>query len=88
MAIVKKKKTKRKKVKYYKFELRLSKPEKDKIEFFCTLKKTTANKLIKSALREYLKRYISNYKQPEVIEKNQMNIFDIIDNSIENTETD
>jgi len=79
MAIAKTNKKKRKKIKYFKFELKLSKPEKENIELFCLVKKTTPNKLIKNAIRDYMKRF-GNLKRPEVVEKNQMNIFDIIDN--------
>ncbi len=86
MAVTKKKKNLRKKIKYFKFEVKLSKPEKEKIAFFCAVKKTTANKLIKNALREYLKRHGGELKRPEVIEKNQMNIFDIIDDGAESVE--
>ena len=85
MAVAKKKKPKRKKIKYFKFELRLSKPEKEKMEFFCAVKKTTANKLIKNALREFMKRHGGDLKRPEVAEKNQMNIFDVISLSVEQT---
>lgn len=85
MVVTKKKNTKRKKIKYFKFELKLSKQEKDKIEFFCKLKKTTSNKLIKNALREYVKRHCGDYKCPEPIAKNQINIFDVIADSIEKT---
>ncbi len=84
MAVAKKKKTKRKKIKYFKFELRLSKPEKEKIELFCTVRKTTANKLIKNALRDYIKRF-GDLKLPEPVSKNQINIFDVIGDSVEKT---
>ncbi|NVN94919.1 MAG: hypothetical protein HXX18_06510 [Bacteroidetes bacterium] len=82
MAVVKIKKTKRKKIKYFKFELKLSKSENEKIKLFCQVKKTTTNKLIKNALRDYMKRF-GNLKLPEPIGKNQMNIFDVIGDSVE-----
>jgi hypothetical protein len=85
MAVAKKKKVKRKKIKYFKFEVSLSKPEKEKMAFFCTVKKTTTNKLIKNALREYIKRHGGDLKLPEPIAKNQINIFDVIDISAEQT---
>lgn len=75
----KKSKLKRKKIKYFSFEIKLSKPEKEKIDFFCKVRKTTANKLIKSALREYMIKY-KDLKIPEPVSKNQMNIFDVIEN--------
>ena len=75
----KKSKLKRKKIKYFSFEIKLSKPEKEKIDFFCKVRKTTANKLIKSALREYMIKY-KDLKIPEPVCKNQMNIFDVIEN--------
>ena len=83
MVVEKKKKPKRKKIKYFKFELRLSKPEKEKIELFCMVKKTTANKLIKNALRDYMKRFGGDLKIAQPISKNQINIFDIIGESAE-----
>ncbi|MFZ4400347.1 MAG: hypothetical protein ACOYO1_09955 [Bacteroidales bacterium] len=85
MAVTKKKKTKRKKIKYFKFELRLSKPEKEKIELFCAIKKTTPNKLIKNALRDYIKRHACDLKRQEPISKNQINIFDVIADCDEKT---
>ncbi len=83
MAVSKKKKTKRKKIKYFKFEVSLSRPEKEKLDYFCKVKKTTANKLIKLALRDYMKRHGGDLKRTEPIAKNQINIFDVIDMSIE-----
>ncbi len=77
MAEAKKKKIKRKKIKYFKYELMLSKPEKEKIDLYCKVKKTTPNKLIKNALRDYMNRF-GDIKIPEPVGKNQMNIFDII----------
>lgn len=74
----KKKKSKRKKIKYYKFEIKLSKSEKEKIDFVCKINKTTPNKLLKTALRDYIKKS-GVVKLPESVIKNQMNIFDIID---------
>jgi len=85
MTVTKKGKTKRKKIKYFKFEVRLSKPEKEKMAFFCAVKKTTTNKLIKNALREYIKRHGGDLKLPDPIAKNQINIFDVIDIGVENT---
>lgn len=78
MAEAKKKKTKRKKIKYFKYELKLSKPEKEKIELYCKVRKTTPNRLFKNALRDYMKRF-GELKIPEPVSKNQMNIFDVID---------
>jgi hypothetical protein len=78
MAETKKKKSKRKKIKYFKYELKLSKQEKEKMDLYCKIKKTTPNKLMKNALRDYLKRF-GDFKVAEPVGKNQMNIFDIID---------
>lgn len=75
---IKKKKIKRKKIKYYKYDLKISKPEKEKIDRYCCVHKTTPNKLFKKALRDFLKRF-GNNAPIETVTKNQMNIFDIID---------
>jgi len=74
----KKKKVKRKKVKYFKYTLSISKPEREKIDRYCLVHKTTTNKLLKKALRDFLKRY-GNHAPIEHVTKNQMNIFDIIE---------
>jgi hypothetical protein len=82
MAVAKKKKSKRKKVKYFKFELKLSKQEKENILFFCEVKDVTPNKMIKAAIRDYMKRH-GNLKRPEPVSEKQINIFDIIEQTIE-----
>ncbi len=76
--VKKKKKVKRKKVKYFKYTLSISKPEKEKIDRYCLVHKTTTNKLLKKALRDFLKRY-GHHAPIEHVTKNQMNIFDIIE---------
>lgn len=78
MAEAKKKKSKRKKIRYYKVEFKISKQEKEKIELICRKTKSTPNKLLKEALREFMKKF-GDLKRPEPVMKNQMNIFDIID---------
>lgn len=78
MADTKKKKPKRKKIRYYKYEIKISKQEKEKIEIICRKTKSTPNKLLKEALRDFMKKY-GDIKRPEPVMKNQMNIFDIID---------
>lgn len=78
MADIKKKKPKRKKIRYYKYEIKISKQEKEKIEIICRKTKSTPNKLLKEALRDFMKKY-GDLKRPEPVMKNQMNIFDIID---------
>ena len=44
----------------------------------CRKTKSTPNKLLKEALREFMKKF-GDIKLPEPVMKNQMNIFDIID---------
>ncbi len=75
---VKKKKVNRRKIKYYKYDFKLSKKEKEIIDRYCCVHNTTSNKLLKRALRDFIKRY-GNLAPVEHIYKNQMNIFDIID---------
>lgn len=75
----KKKQTKRK-VKYYKIELKISKNEKQKIDIYCKIHNKTVKRVIKQAVNEFIKRN-GDLKPPQVISANQMNIFDIIGDS-------
>jgi len=79
-----KKKKKTKKVKYRKVTFKLSDKELHQIGFCATIQKTTANKIIKKALREYIKNNINKDALNKVeTSENQMDIFDIIGESEE-----
>jgi len=73
----KKKKLHKRKVKYYKIELKISKNEKQKIDLYCQIHGKTAKRVIKQAISEFIKRN-GDLKPPQVVSANQMNIFDII----------
>jgi|DewCreStandDraft_4_1066084.scaffolds.fasta_scaffold105452_2 hypothetical protein len=73
----KKRKTQKKKRKFYKVELKISKNEKQKIDLYCKVHNKTSKKVIKQAISEFLKRN-GDLKPPQPVSANQMNIFDII----------
>lgn len=74
MAAIIKKKKKRKKAKYYKFSIKLSQGQKEIIELYCKKRRTTAVKLIKRAVKEFLVRYEKDHPVFNDIGKNQLQI--------------
>jgi len=71
------KKAHKRKVKFYKVELKISKKEKQKIDLYCKIHGRTSKRVIKQAINEFLKRN-GDLKILQVVSANQMNIFDII----------
>ena len=69
------KRKKKKKVKYYKFELKLSQKQKEVIEIYCKRRSSTPNKLIKTAIKEYLIRYEKEFPIYNDIGSNQLVLF-------------
>jgi len=69
------KRKKSKKVKYYKFNLKLSQKQKEIIEVYCKRRCSTPNKLIKSAIKEYLIRYEKEFPIITDIGDNQLVLF-------------
>lgn len=80
------KKKKIKKVKYKKVAFKLSAKEMQQLDICAKIQKTTANKIIKKALRYYIKNNFDKEAFAKVeISENQMDIFDIIGESEDNT---
>jgi len=74
-----KKKKKAKKTKYRKFAFKLSTKEIQLIEMCSKQNKSTPNKIIKKAIREFLKRNLNKTAtEQSPVSENQMDIFDII----------
>lgn len=77
MAVPKKKKIK--KIKYKKFEFKLSEKQKKIIDKFCHAKKVSPNKMIKTAIRDYISKYASSLPEEDYIGENQLQLFDVED---------
>lgn len=72
-SLTKRKKTR--KIKYYKFSLKLSQKQKEIVEVYCKRRNTTSNKLIKTAIKEYLIRYEKEFPIFNDIGDNQLVLF-------------
>ena len=68
--------TLKRKVKYKKYTLMLSEKQKKIIDKFCDARKTSPNKLIKAAIKEYLQHYAHSLPQDDEISENQLRLFD------------
>jgi len=66
------------KIKTKKVIFRLSSRQKKLIDRYCKAHKLSNNKLIKNALKEYMLHHF-DLPSEQIISKNQMNIFDLID---------
>jgi hypothetical protein len=66
----------KRKVKYKRYTLMLSEKQKKIIDRYCELRKTSPNKLIKTAIKEYLQHHASALPQEEEISENQLCLFD------------
>ncbi|MEI6765133.1 MAG: hypothetical protein WCM76_05785 [Bacteroidota bacterium] len=73
------KKKKVKKIKYKKVAFKLSEKQKSVIDRFCKVNNTSPNKMIKSAIREYLGKYADTMPQDDYISENQLQLFDFED---------
>ena len=73
-------KSKKKKVKFRRFEFKLSDKQRKIIDRFCHAKKTSPNKMIKTAIREYISRYADTLPE-DFISENQLSLFDVDDDS-------
>ncbi|NTW32648.1 MAG: hypothetical protein HGB12_08500 [Bacteroidetes bacterium] len=78
-------KNKDRKIKTKKVTFRLSLKQKKIIDRYCISHNLTNNKLIKSALKEYMLRHF-NLPDEEYISENQLNLFDFEDDIIEQQE--
>ena len=69
---------KKKKVRYKKYVFKLSFKQKELIDKFCEIHKTTPNKLIRRSIKEFLSSNVSPDDE-YYISENQLSIFDEID---------
>lgn len=76
---------KKKKVRYKKYIFKLSFKQKELIDKFCRINKTTPNKLIRKAIKEFLSRNVS-INDDYYISENQLSIFDEIDEEYDEEE--
>lgn len=76
------KKLKKKKIKYKKFEFKISEKQKIIIDKFCRVKKTSPNKMIKAAIRDYIRKFAASLPEEEYISENQLRLFDEEDDSL------
>lgn len=81
------KKKKKRKISTKKIIFRLSLRQKRMLDRYCKTHDISANKLIKTAIKEYM---VLHFDLPDetIISKNQLNIFDIIDEEENNEEFD
>jgi hypothetical protein len=70
------KKKKVKKIRYKKINFKLSEKQKAIIDRYCKVHKTTANKLFKKAIKEYLLRNANLEEDSYYISENQLQLFD------------
>ncbi|HNW90114.1 MAG TPA: hypothetical protein PKN48_10660 [Bacteroidales bacterium] len=75
MAIPKKKR--KRKIKYKKFEFKLSEKQKKLIDKFCHAKKVSPNKMIKTAIRDYISKFADSLPEEDYISENQLKLFDV-----------
>jgi hypothetical protein len=75
MAALRKKK--KRKIKYKKFEFKLSEKQKRIIDKFCHAKKLSPNKVIKSAIRDYISKFADSMPEEDYISENQLRLFDV-----------
>jgi hypothetical protein len=68
--------TKKKKVRFKKLTFKVTEKQKKLIDLVSKKQRTTPNKLIKKALKEYLFRYADMIANEEIISKNQLKLFD------------
>lgn len=76
-------KKKAKKIKYKTYSFKLSEKQKKIIDKFCTVKKTSPNKLFKQAIKQYLANYVASLPEEDEILENQLQLFDIEEEACE-----
>jgi hypothetical protein len=75
MAALKKKK--KRKIRYKKFEFKLSEKQKRLIDKFCRARKVSPNKMIKTAIRDYISKFADSLPVEDYISENQLQLFDV-----------
>ena len=71
--------TKKKKIKirYKKVAFKLSEKQKSIVDRFCRAKKITPNKMIKSAIKDYIRKFADSLPEEDYISENQLKLFDV-----------
>ncbi len=72
---------KKKKIKYKKFAFKLSEKQKVIIDKFCNAKKMSPNKMIKTAIRDYISKFADSLAEEDSISENQLSLFDVDEDS-------
>jgi len=75
--IKKKKKPKQKKIKFKTLSIKVSEKQKNIIDKFCKVKKTSPNKFIKQAIKTYIVSSQFSVVEENYITENQLSLFDI-----------
>ena len=68
---------KTKKIRSKKFAFKLSEKQKSIIDKFCRAKKISSNKMIKSAIKDYIRKFADSLPEEEYIGENQLKLFDV-----------
>lgn len=68
---------KKRKIKYKKFAFKLSEKQKSIIDRFCRAKKVSHNKMIKTAIKEYIRKFADSLPEEDYISENQLKLFDV-----------
>ena len=74
--IKKKKKPKQKKIKYKTLSIKVSEKQKNIIDKFCKVKKTSPNKFIKAAIKTYIASSQFSLVEEDYITENQLSLFE------------
>lgn len=70
---------KRRKVKFYKADFKIPESTKKRLNGFCTKNNTTANKVFRRALVEFLDKNHFHFEHYQEIPENQLSIFDLLE---------
>jgi hypothetical protein len=70
---------KKRKIRYKKFAFKLSDKQKSIIDKFCKAKKISHNKMIKSAIKDYIRKFADSLPEDDCISENQLSLFDVED---------
>ena len=71
------KKKKKIKIRYKKFAFKLSEKQKSIIDRFCRAKQITPNKMIKLAIKDYIRKFVDSLPEEDYISENQLSLFDV-----------
>ncbi len=71
------KKPKKRKIKFKRFEFKLSEKQKGIIDKFCRAKKISPNKMIKASIRDYISKFADSLPEDDYISENQLKLFDV-----------